>query len=148
MDGFLRFTPGEYRAIAEAFTSDHLLGGYRAFQRALAAALSAGHPQLATRIARLGLRKARILREYLRGRVTKAAPREEVPALSYQEWRAVSDASAVIWVRDDAPEDFKNALVGEVALSSPALAERLEHLGEREAAALYRGLKSGKRFCI
>jgi hypothetical protein len=153
---YLRFTPEEYQDLSDATRPLPLKGPLTTFRRALVDGLRPGSPSLADRIAGLTERQVSLLFAHLKGQRDSQGPRkghsvepEGQPAckLSYLEWKAIAEACAVIWLRDDSLPSFKGSLVQEVAEVEPALAAKLARLSEGEVALLYRQLKAGKRWC-
>ena len=150
MSNHLRFTPDEFQSLGLACRALDSSGPYSAFQRTLANALRPSDPLLARRIARMSKARVRTLRLHMDGQQSNLpADSGASPGcdLSIREWRAVSQACAVIWLSDDCPHSFQGRLVGEVEEAEPALAEKLGRLDAGQAATLYRRVKTGKRWC-
>jgi hypothetical protein len=106
---------------------------------------------LAARIAGLRIPQIRTLREHLEGRHN---PKEQSPdrpptdaravgELSFQEWRTLSRACAVLALRDGPL--LKDSILREVGETDPELAVKLGRFGELALAALCERVKSGKR---
>jgi hypothetical protein len=147
MSTFLRFRPDEYRAVAHAYPSLSPGGGYRAFHSALVDALRGGHPGLAGRVARLGTRQVRLLREHLEGQACPSRTgREE--GLTWREWQEVAHAGDAFCLLDGGLGGFKDFLLRHVGESSPPLAEKLARLDDAQLTRLYIAVRSGRRFCL
>jgi hypothetical protein len=147
MPAFLRLTHEEYQAVAHAYPSLPPRRGYRAFRSALADALRGGHPSLAGRVARLGTRQVRLLREHLEGR------RPPVQAgtgdgLTWREWQAVANAGAWYCLLEGGPDGFREFLLRHIGESSPPLAGKLSRLEEYKVLKLYLAVRSGRRCCL
>ena len=152
MSSHLRFTPDDYRTLCHACDALPLIGPYAAFQRDLSGVLRPSHPVLSKQIRRLNKHQVRTLRMHLEAR--RSPPRAPIIAevsskcdLSIREWRAVSQACALLWLEDDCPHSFQGRLVGEVEQDEPDLAAKLGRLDEGQVATLYRRVKAGKRWC-
>ena len=153
MSSHLRFTPDDYRTLCLTGDALPLCGPYAAFQRALSVALRPSHTALSKQIRRLNKHQVRTLRMHLEGR-RPPEPLSPVIAevsakcdLSIREWRAVSQACALLWLEDDCPHSFQGRLVDEVEQAEPDLAAKLGRLDEGQVATLYRRIKAGKRWC-
>jgi hypothetical protein len=147
MSTFLRLTPDEYRAIADAYPHLPPRGGYGALRSALADALRGRHPGLAARVARLSTRQVGLLRDHLEGRrptVLTAAGEE----LTWREWQEVAHAGACYCLLEGGPHGFREFLLRHVGGSSPPLAGKLSRLEDYEVTRLYLAVRSGRRCCL
>jgi hypothetical protein len=152
---YLRFTPDEYQSLLAVCRSLSPRAPIAIFQRSLVHALRPTHPTLAQRVADWREGQVCILLIHLKGQrdsseSTCGSPAEKSQpgrALTFQEWRSVVQACSVIWLHDDSLTSFKGSLVSEMAAVEPTLADKLAQLSDEDAFALYRRVKSGRRWC-
>jgi hypothetical protein len=151
---YLRFTPDEYCTLLAACRCLTTRTSIPAFQRSLVLALRSVDPTLAQRVADWREQQVAVLMIHLKeqndsGESTVTIP-SEAPnerSLNVWEWRSVVQACSVIWLRDDSLKTFKGSLVREVAEAEPTLAKKLARLSDEDVFAIYRRVKSGRRWC-
>jgi len=151
----LCFTHDEYHAVRRASRALPTTGPVRAFQHALADSLLLTHALLAARVAGWCEKQVCILLDHLteqeNARATVPAARSASEGqsecrLTFEEWRAVSNACAVVALHDSPLPTFKGRLLQEVAHAEPRLAAKLSRLSENQVVALYEQIKAGKRW--
>ena len=150
MSDHLRLMPDQYAALCQACHPLSLVGSYSAFQRRLVAALRPHDASLAGFVAKLGARRVRTLRRHFEElRAETELPgygsREQAGCrLTFHEWRAVTEAFALVRLRDGSLDAFHGCLA-EVSQEQPALAEKLQRLAAGQVAMLYMRVKAGRR---
>jgi len=149
---YLRFTADEYESVARACRPLSLNAPFRAFQRSLVDALLLNHPVMAARIAGLHEQQVCLLLCHLKDQRESPSERPIAAAdqaaceLSFQEWRTIAHASALVALREDSLPSFKGRFLQEIAHAEPGLAARLARLSEGQVLALYEQVKAGKRW--
>ena len=132
---YLRFTPDEYRTIADV-CHEHRLDqlSQPAFHRRLMETLRRLAPALADRIARLGRAKRTLLYWHFRTRTPVVRPRLTFTA---QDLRLVAEACLTVPFRVRVVRPFKHVLVELFQEECPALARKLARLSGRQFEQLY-----------
>jgi hypothetical protein len=132
---YLRFTPDEYRTIAE-LCQEHNLGSCNqpVFHRLLVQALRGTCPALATRLSRLGRSKRTILYWHFRTRTPAVRTR---PQFTAHDLRLVAEACQTVPFRVRIVRPFKHVLVELFQDEWPDLAQKLARLSGRQFEQLY-----------
>lgn len=136
---FVRFTPREYRAIAEACRGLDLRRLRPAdLRRQLAAAVEEALPALAERIARMGTHKLLLIAAHFR-------PRRHEPALTPAELKALTEAFGPLLHEVRFARPLRRVMAQEVAPEAPNLAAKLYDLSPEEFQRLCERVRRGGR---
>jgi hypothetical protein len=132
---YLRFTPDEYRTIADLCRELDLCGRHQpAFHRLLVQALRDVSPALATRIARLGRTKVGVLYWHFRERPTII---RTPPQFTAQDMRLLAEACHMVPFRVRQVRPFKHVLIELFQEEWPALARKLTRLSGCQFEEIY-----------
>jgi hypothetical protein len=132
----LRFTPDEYRTLAELCARQALARRHQpAFHRLLVQALRSADPALADRVARLSRDKLNLLYWHFRGPAPAAppSPTEFTP----QEMRLVAEACAKVPFPVRFVRPFRGMLIELFEEEWPGVARKLARLSGHQFEQLY-----------
>jgi hypothetical protein len=153
---YLRFTPHDYRAIVYVCRYlDFIHEFLPHFKHYLVDTLALANPDLATRISKFRKSQASILFNHLKerkraaqdGQVARGQAHPPYP-FTFEEIKAVQEASDVFMLNDGSLASFQDFLVHEFQTTSPALAQKLNRLTDKQIGRLYQQVKEHKRWVV